>query len=284
MAVYPVLKFILFNSVDFIPESLTIDLGQDQQTEERNTLIDKTGAIIGSSLMITTLAVLVGTNTIGVPVWEITVPPALLMLSRDVWHDLSTRRRSRIRIPSPPLEPAVTTGMEMPELRRTSTSSLYSRDRPAHAATIAEPQPPAPTSLAELLHRYTSRLNETLPTVVTVAERLPLALIPFAFLMFIFVQALVRQGWVQVFATWWATWAHKTGMLGAVGGIGFITCILCNVGRLFDCLKHAEWPSPGLRNKHRNNDSLGPCAPVLGIDVADITYTRRCYLRTCSGE
>ena len=57
-----------------------------------STLLDKGGAIFGSCLVLATLGVLVGTSTVGVPVWEITVPPACIMLARDVWWDWSRHR------------------------------------------------------------------------------------------------------------------------------------------------------------------------------------------------
>ena len=43
------------------------------------------------------------------------------------------------------------------------------------------------------------------------------------------VQGLSAQGWVELFARWWAAWADRTGTLGAVGGMGLLSCLLCNV-------------------------------------------------------
>jgi Na+/H+ antiporter NhaD/arsenite permease-like protein len=58
---------------------------------------------------------------------------------------------------------------------------------------------------------------------------LPLALVPFAFSMFVLVQALVTKGWVPVFAHGWDHWVNKTGTVGAIGGMGFISVVFCNV-------------------------------------------------------
>jgi Na+/H+ antiporter NhaD/arsenite permease-like protein len=58
---------------------------------------------------------------------------------------------------------------------------------------------------------------------------LPLPLVPFAFAMFVLVQALVTKGWVPVFAYGWDHWVGKTGTVGAIGGMGFLSVILCNV-------------------------------------------------------
>ncbi|KAI1423114.1 putative arsenite transmembrane transporter protein [Xylaria sp. FL1777] len=71
-------------------------------------------------------------------------------------------------------------------------------------------------------------LQDTFPTVVAVLNHLPFALLPFAFEMFILVQGLVTNGWVPVFAYGWDHWVNKTGTIGAIGGMGFLSVILCN--------------------------------------------------------
>ena len=65
--------------------------------------------------------------------------------------------------------------------------------------------------------------------MTAVASHLPFALIPFAFCMFTLVQALVTKGWIAVFAYGWDHWVTKTGTVGAIGGMGFLAVILCNV-------------------------------------------------------
>lgn len=70
--------------------------------------------------------------------------------------------------------------------------------------------------------------QETFPTVMAVVSHLPFALVPFAFSMFVLVQALVTKGWVSVFAYGWDHWVSKTGTVGAVGGMGFLSVIFCN--------------------------------------------------------
>jgi hypothetical protein len=74
--------------------------------------------------------------------------------------------------------------------------------------------------------------KETFPTVMTVLAHLPFALVPFAFSMFVLVQALVTRGWVPVFAYGWDHWATKTGTIGSIGGMGFVSVVLCNVSLL----------------------------------------------------
>lgn len=71
--------------------------------------------------------------------------------------------------------------------------------------------------------------QETFPTATAVLSHLPFALVPFAFSMFVLVQALVTKGWVPVFAYGWDHWVNRTGTVGSVGGMGFLSVILCNV-------------------------------------------------------
>lgn len=71
--------------------------------------------------------------------------------------------------------------------------------------------------------------QDTFPTAAAVIAHLPFALVPFAFAMFVLVQALVTKGWVQVFAKGWDHWVNKTGTAGAIGGMGFLSVCLCNV-------------------------------------------------------
>ncbi|KUI69498.1 Arsenical pump membrane protein [Cytospora mali] len=70
--------------------------------------------------------------------------------------------------------------------------------------------------------------QETFPTVIAVLAHLPFALVPFALSMFVLVEALVTKGWVPVFAYGWDHWVNKTGTVGAIGGMGFLSVILCN--------------------------------------------------------
>ncbi|POS69875.1 arsenite efflux transporter [Diaporthe helianthi] len=85
--------------------------------------------------------------------------------------------------------------------------------------------PPTLVSLCKGRYRW---LQETFPTVMAVISHLPFALVPFAFSMFVLVQALVTKGWVSVFAYGWDHWVSKTGTVGAVGGMGFLSVIFCN--------------------------------------------------------
>jgi len=88
-----------------------------------------------------------------------------------------------------------------------------------------------PTLVSLVADAYTWS-QATFPTVTAVLAHLPFALVPFAFSMFVLVQALVTKGWVPVFAYGWDHWVEKTGTVGSIGGMGFLSVILCNVSCL----------------------------------------------------
>ena len=244
--------------------------------EVRATLVDARGAAFGSALLLVTLGVLVGVSTVGVPVWEVTVPPAVVMFGRDVWHDWDAgRARAKAKQSSGPgpgperdreTEVAGAEGqvnengcpgegengdaVRRRDGVRSAGDADGDRDVEEHALhdlssrtpTLA-PEPPSPASLADalllkqrppftfltLLSHPLSKLAAIFPTATHVLERLPLALVPFALLMFVLVQGLAAQGWVALFARGWAAWVRATGILGAIGGMGVLACLLCNV-------------------------------------------------------
>lgn len=91
------------------------------------------------------------------------------------------------------------------------------------------------TTLVSIIANRHRWLQETFPTVMAVLAHLPLKLVPFALAMFVLVQALVTKGWVPVFAHGWGHWVDKTGTVGAIGGMGFLAVILCNVSKSAAC-------------------------------------------------
>ncbi|KAK0898737.1 hypothetical protein LTR91_022891 [Friedmanniomyces endolithicus] len=83
-------------------------------------------------------------------------------------------------------------------------------------------------TLASLFAESYQWCQETFPTVTAVLVHLPWALVPFALAMFVLVQALATKGWIPVFAHGWDHWVNKTGVVGAIGGMGFLSVIMCN--------------------------------------------------------
>lgn len=105
------------------------------------------------------------------------------------------------------------------------TNSKHSKSEMAAAMQSSE---------RRTLHSETIRgwkwLRRTFPASSVVMTHLPFPLVPFALCMFVLVQALVTKGWVAVFAYGWDHWVDRTGVVGAIGGMGFLSIVLCNVG------------------------------------------------------
>ncbi|KAI0944080.1 hypothetical protein AcV7_001998 [Taiwanofungus camphoratus] len=217
--VYPVLVLGLFRSRDMIPRSISLGVadGEDFGT----TMVDKRGAIFGSVLLLVTLGTLVGTSVVGVPVWEVTVPPAIIMFMRDLHHDWTRHAPDRSRFPQEAIsrQTGGTSAEDQMELQILPSGPQSSQ------AISTKP----PTTLLYIAEHCLGVVSSTFPTVLAVVRRLPFALVPFAFLMFILVQGLSSKGWIELFARWWKSWTDRTGVLGAVGGMGFLACIFCNV-------------------------------------------------------
>jgi uncharacterized membrane protein len=94
---------------------------------------------------------------------------------------------------------------------------------------LAEMRKPQPATLHSQIKASWSWCQETFPTATAVIKLLPLPLVPFAFCMFVLVQALVTKGWVPVFAHGWNAWVKKTGTVGSIAGMGFLGTVLSNV-------------------------------------------------------
>jgi Na+/H+ antiporter NhaD/arsenite permease-like protein len=200
------------------------------------------------------------------PVFWVTLPAAFVMFCFDLTCGWLSREETRT-IAREGRQRVETAQAERAEVRRKSlaevdsdaielsdtfktTNTAHEKDHSSDVATSSR-QPEEKETLAEreawpsdeeTKHARTRRTTlvslttdsyrwaqETFPTTMTVFNHLPLALVPFAFCMFVLVQALVTKGWVPVFAYGWDHWVEKTGTVGAVGGMGFVSVILCNV-------------------------------------------------------
>lgn len=113
--------------------------------------------------------------------------------------------------------------------RRSPVSPSSAEADEKGASTVGSSGAPPKTTLASTVASSYRYCQETFPTATAVVMHLPFKLVPFAFAMFVLVQALVTKGWVPVFAYGWDHWVDKTGTIGAIGGMGFVSVILCNV-------------------------------------------------------
>lgn len=105
-------------------------------------------------------------------------------------------------------------------------------DKPDGVVVSASMSSKGPSTVVSVLEGWYRWCQETFPTVAAVLAHLPFALVPFALAMFVLVEALVTKGWVPVFAYGWDHWVNKTGTVGAIGGMAFLSVILCNVSGL----------------------------------------------------
>ncbi|KAF2443695.1 hypothetical protein P171DRAFT_362539 [Karstenula rhodostoma CBS 690.94] len=246
-------------------EHMNDETGQLLSLEEiMNPFLDKTGAAFGGVIMGLTLIAVLALNAASSssgehPVFWVTVPAAVILIVFDLalgWMNrketreiarqgrdqLETKKELKERSlpiqesPSPLIQPSESdtiTENATPEDTHTrpATSAVEIEKQNTPPTTVEQGRkepPPSRTTLSSLTAKSWRWLQETFPTSTTVLAHLPLALIPFAFCMFVLVQALVSHGWVSVFAFGWDHWVSKTGTVGAVGGMGFLSVVLCN--------------------------------------------------------
>lgn len=237
--------------------------------EIMHPFLDKKSAIFGSVVMAVTLIVVLVLNATSpteeeLPVFWVTLPAAVLMFCWDTAFGWIRRAESRAvarsgrqeveemrdegvmgghgpdqqeeqhpqRSPEPREK---TAGADNGPCSATGQNAIRpEKEGPSRPAAIKEHlreenTTHQQTTLVSLVSSAWSWSRETYPTATFVLAHLPLALVPFAFTMFVLVQALVTKGWVPVFARGWDAWIERTGTVGAVGGMGFVSVILCNV-------------------------------------------------------
>ncbi|KAH8728428.1 hypothetical protein GQ44DRAFT_609262 [Phaeosphaeriaceae sp. PMI808] len=233
-----------------------------------NPFLDKKGAIFGALIMAVTLITVLALNASSSgsgherPVYWVTLPAAFVMVcfdlamgwlnrveTRTIAHEgkqraelarAEVRRRSIAVVDADPVEPSDSSNTtDAPNEKSQGQAANSYGEQPDESIQESSGQEHVPnetkipqkrqqTTLASLINDTYAWAQQTFPTTMTVFHHLPLALVPFAFCMFVLVQALVTKGWVPVFAYGWDHWVEKTGTVGAVGGMGFVSVILCN--------------------------------------------------------
>ncbi|PNH44776.1 hypothetical protein VD0004_g3001 [Verticillium dahliae] len=189
--------------------------------EVLNPFLDTKSAIVGSVIMATTLITLLALNAASTgtgehPVFWVTLPAAFLMFCWDVgcgWESRHTTREIAKFGDKKRLQ-ALAVQQANPALTITTSSEHRAGSDLEHSSVLAE--------------SWSIGFEVTFPATMAVLSHLPLALIPFAFAMFVLVQALVSKHWVATFAYGWKHWVDKTGVVGGIGGMGFLSVVLCN--------------------------------------------------------
>lgn len=107
-------------------------------------------------------------------------------------------------------------------------SRQYKREVDKRMHTYADEPKQRRTAMMSLVADGYRWSQETFPTATAVVAQLPFKLVPFTFCVFVLVQALVTKGWIAVFAHGWDHWVNRTGTVGAIGGMAFLSVVLCN--------------------------------------------------------
>lgn len=203
--------------------------------DPRSALVDPQGAIFHATLLLTTLAVLVGTSFAhGVHVWAVTLAGGGVGLIRDLLYDLkyagssaSSAKKTKLQANEHKVQangtPAKSNGPENP-------------DNVVNGKTVAPSDGDASRMTPPLLvHQRTSlpllwkKFSARCPSLSTTLARLPWPLLPFAVGMFILVQSLEHFGYIGIFAGWAAkactSPAATVYFVGAI--VAFGLCPLC---------------------------------------------------------
>jgi Na+/H+ antiporter NhaD/arsenite permease-like protein len=217
-----------------------------------NPFLDKAGALFGALIMAAALIIILALNNATAiggehPVFWVALPAALILFSWDVglgWlHRHETRgiaRAGRREVERARSEREIRQRAEHraaseqedenPTAIYNSTPTQISDDGPGRLTS-------GRSTLVSLLQDAYRGAQETFPAATAVLAHLPVSLVPFTFSMFVLIQALVSNGWILVFAHGWENWVNKTGTMGAIGGMGFLSVTLCNVSLLRICIK-----------------------------------------------
>lgn len=99
----------------------------------------------------------------------------------------------------------------------------------ASSSSSAAAAPPQSRNLLRRAIRVQRELTSVFPTVTIVLSRLPLPLLPFAFSMFILVQALAHVGFINILASGLGH-VCSAGYIATAFFISFLGIILCNIG------------------------------------------------------
>jgi Na+/H+ antiporter NhaD/arsenite permease-like protein len=228
------------------PRNPNIPLPRGSAEEEENLVNDDKGleeilhpfldgrsATFGAVIMAATLIAILVLNAVSQgtgehPVFWVTLPAAFIMFCWDLMFGWCNRHETR----------KIARGgrgeVELPRAEwaiRKEEEKHEEEDERKGGEKIEEVKgkKEASKSLESLVADAYRWLQETFPTVMTVFAHLPYAVVPFALSMFVLVQGLVTKGWVPVFAHGWDHWVDKTGTIGSIGGMGFLSVILCNV-------------------------------------------------------
>ncbi|KAK7052409.1 CitMHS domain-containing protein [Favolaschia claudopus] len=274
---YTILPFLACNVACFIAlafqfrdkKYLPRQLNNSGDLDVRSVLFDPKGAIVGSALLGSCLAVIIIVSFFGVDVWKISLPFAAAKFVFDLAWDHYRFTNNIPMLGHPPrqgsssgdtiAEIQTDEDVVFKELKRRTTvpnatteAPVQPRENPLLIEPASETTEKAPSRKSTdpdspssdthfplpLLKSFSfafanrrTRLAAHFPTFATALPRLPFALVPFAFSQFILIEALAHQGWINIFASWLrhAIQRNPDSPYATIWIIGVLGIILCNL-------------------------------------------------------
>ncbi|KAF9109640.1 hypothetical protein BGX27_007388, partial [Mortierella sp. AM989] len=244
-ACYVMLR-INFRHEKYIPKVL-----KSPDIDPRSCLVDPIGAVFGLSVLACSLACLIGTSFAHVSVWIVTGPFALLTLARDIWYDSQGKfkgpqaaslvpQENQIKVNNPGSSGSVNSMEQgLPDTAVTIHEKQNGDNSPSLASSVSSsskiqdgnvieiPTTTVTTTSPSSFKRFSITFERKFPLLHAIAIRMPWAILPFTFCMFIMVEGLSDLGWIAIFANW----ATKLvpNYIAATYAIGFVSVLLCNI-------------------------------------------------------
>lgn len=209
----------------------------------RGELKDLHGAVFKATLLAVTLLALIISSVFvkGLYVWWVTVPAALIALLRDIVHDVRHRSSAaaeelelREDEPMPHMDDDVGAKVNGKAPEAEAEVSMTDGQSVGAGAGVSSGRDRRWT-----VPRFISWLQARLPTVCSVAVRMPWPLVPFAFSFFILVNSLSSSGWINVWAGWMSIIVRNNDVT-AIFFVGFLSIILCNASHEMHVIKGGE--------------------------------------------
>jgi Na+/H+ antiporter NhaD/arsenite permease-like protein len=163
------------------------------EIDPKSAITDRFGALFGVSMLITCLVFLsLATTLIKIDMGVICFVFAMIVLGRDLLHDIITRKK-RIEISSATPQQSTSLSADKPYVEGTSKNS-----------------------------RSTS-------TIKKIVKRMPWTLLPFVVGMFVMVEILFLDGWIGFFANIISFIQNSLGLFGAILFMTFLSALVCNI-------------------------------------------------------
>ncbi|KAK3832439.1 MAG: arsenical pump membrane protein-domain-containing protein [Linnemannia gamsii] len=209
--------------INFRHEKYIPKIVKTPNVDPRSCLIDPVGAIFGLTVLACSLICLIGTSFAHVSVWIVTGPFALLTLIRDIWYD-SRGNFKPAQVDDDDHESVETVGVSYNPIAIPATSTTAVNN---NSNSFPTRDLDAAAHHQGWVKRFSHKFQQRWPLLHAIAIRMPWAILPFTFSMFIMVEGLSHSGWIGIFAKW----ATKLvpNYIAATYAIGFVSVLLCNI-------------------------------------------------------